>query len=632
MLIKKLLLIAILLLPTSLWAANPVVLFSDLQDAPTTGWEQSATKGAAVTIWCRNVGTTRGTSYVTVGGVNLTNAADYAEWGATTTPTVPLGMQRITFYLNSSMTTSGTYPNTTISVTTSEGTSPTIPFHTRALSTNKIYFIDIVNGDNTTNNGLYATDSGTNGPKKTPGWARGNLLAGDIAYVIDQGTAYSDTNSEDDDTGFYGYCSQGLLTMCQTGVGTINYHQGTEGNSIGFIAYPGHSPRMEPLDETNTGAIAWVRTVSAVLNYWTFAKFTVNGLRSVDTKEIDLHDKTGGMNNIRFIGSSWTTPAVTVYDFGDCLDLNGGLEGVNNLYILGNYFHNLASDGDHVPYDGEPPFKSYAIYYNGYGAFVDTEIGWNEVDWVPTGRAFQIYMHEPEDYVENLKIHDNYIHGTLRQGIALGGEGSPTGYRAMRGIYIYNNIVTIDYTENALQLGTNTGGYYGSYYVYNNVFQVTAPDYPPMFIQDTTEQLTIKNNIIIANGHSTWDYYTGNLGPNSEPPLANIDASNNIYYGAGAGNAPTWDESTLTNNDPLFVDSTPDSYTDYMLQSDSPAKGAGVTNTYATRDFVGLSRGTTFDIGAYEYAEGGDPPTVSGVMIRTGSLSIGAGSTPITVQ
>ena len=62
-------------------AASPVIYFSDLTDGPTSGWEGSSTKGAAVTIWGLNFGTLRGTSYITCGGINLMNNGDYAEWG-----------------------------------------------------------------------------------------------------------------------------------------------------------------------------------------------------------------------------------------------------------------------------------------------------------------------------------------------------------------------------------------------------------------------------------------------------------------------------------------------------------------------------------------------------------------------
>src|SRR3989339_1239221 len=115
-------------------SGEPVVLFSDLSDGTVSGWEGSATKGAAVSIWGRNFGAERGSSYVTVGGVNLTSDSDYAEWCIVNTTgnydtgyNSAQGFERITFWLNSSMALG----ITSISVTTPDGTSETIPFYTR---------------------------------------------------------------------------------------------------------------------------------------------------------------------------------------------------------------------------------------------------------------------------------------------------------------------------------------------------------------------------------------------------------------------------------------------------------------------------------------------------------------------
>lgn len=119
--------------------AGPVLFFSDLTDGPTSGWEGSATKGAAVSIWGNNFGTTRGTSYITVCGQQLTSASDYAEWAVVNTlspgqdPNDDLayqsarGLERITFWLNSNMQTG---PGT-ITVTTADGASQSIPFYCR---------------------------------------------------------------------------------------------------------------------------------------------------------------------------------------------------------------------------------------------------------------------------------------------------------------------------------------------------------------------------------------------------------------------------------------------------------------------------------------------------------------------
>lgn len=581
-------------------STSPVILFSDITDGPTSGWEGSGTKGAAVSIWGNNLGTERGSSYITVGGVNLVSDSDYAEWGVTTTPTVPVGMQRITFYLKSTMTVGGAYPNSTISVTTSEGTSATIPFHTRELGTNKIYFIDIVNGDDSLNDGFYFADNGTNGPKKTTGWARENLSAGDIAYVIDSGVAYSNANSHDNDTDFYIYCSGGLLSFCDStgGSGTSNHANGIEGKSIGLIAYPGQSPQMTPLD-TSGGAFSFVRTVWEELEGWTFAKFSVNGLRPVDNKEDVAPPYSGHMAHIRFIGNDWTTPAVTDYLYGDGMDFIGG-NGSSHIYILGNYFHDIGTDTHHGP-PATTDFRSYAIYFNGYGTTDYVYLGHNEVDYTAYGRGVQFFGHHEADWIDHLYVFNNWIHDTTMQGIVFSGEGGETDYAFCKNVYVYNNIISTAGTNNQAQFAGQYGnGKYGGYfYVINNIFDGSRlTDYPNILVGEEIDYMEFRNNILIGVPNS-YGYYT--YFPGSAPNTSKIDADHNLYYGGGSGKVPVWDDSTLGNNDPLFIDSTPINYDDYLIQASSPAINQGSAVALASKDFFGIPRGAIYDIGVYEY-------------------------------
>ncbi|NOY73965.1 MAG: hypothetical protein GXP14_16615 [Gammaproteobacteria bacterium] len=117
-------------------AADPVIFFSDLISAPKTGWNSTEpNQGAIVTIWGRNFGNTRASSYITVNGINLSTDSDYKDdWAKTNNP-VPF-LQTITFQLNSSMADG----NGTISVTVNEKTSNTIPFRVNTIGS--IYFIN----------------------------------------------------------------------------------------------------------------------------------------------------------------------------------------------------------------------------------------------------------------------------------------------------------------------------------------------------------------------------------------------------------------------------------------------------------------------------------------------------------
>jgi len=127
----------------ALASSPPVIFFSDLISAPKSGWSSlEPDKGAIVTIWGRNFGTVRGSSYVTVNGEKLTNDLDYKDSWAKINNPVPF-LQTITFQLNSSMVNG----DGTISVTVGSETSNSIPFRINTIGS--IYFVDVNASDGT---------------------------------------------------------------------------------------------------------------------------------------------------------------------------------------------------------------------------------------------------------------------------------------------------------------------------------------------------------------------------------------------------------------------------------------------------------------------------------------------------
>jgi hypothetical protein len=171
-------LISILIPPSVFAQSSPVLFFSDLDWGPKTGWEGSSTRGAAVSIWGLNFGSSRGSSFVTINGAPLTSDSDYAEWGTSGLENgVARGIQRITFWLNSNCQDGAG----TISVTVNGETSNALPFTVVA---GAIYFISPT-GSNS-NNGRYSTSQGgSNGPWK------------DI-YMFNPGTESPSTNPSGD--------------------------------------------------------------------------------------------------------------------------------------------------------------------------------------------------------------------------------------------------------------------------------------------------------------------------------------------------------------------------------------------------------------------------------------------------
>ena len=575
--------ILFLVLTPTASAATPQLLFSDMTDAPVTGWEGSTTKGAAVSIYARNIGSSRGSSYVTVGGVNLTNNSDYAEWGATTNPIVPLGMQRITFFLNSSMATGGAYPNTTISITTADGTSETIPFHVRELGSNHIYILN---------------------QQTSPAWIRGNLVAGDVAYL--RAGTY---NTEDDDSAEHSWARGGIFDFCYGS--PKNFHDGIEGKSITVTAYPEELVKFEAIDADNYPR-SFARFINVHIARWTFSKFQINALQPVDFNENVSPPYDGKQEYLRFVNLDITTPWIDntdmdYYAFGDGMDFNFG-DNSHHMYILGSYIHDVAADyrgqAQADPVDG---FRCYFIYANGYGTMDNFEIGWNEFGWNSSSRGLQFYGHRDGDKLNNLHLHDNWVHDTTRQGVVFGGEGGDQNYSFIDTVYIYNNIINNSGDNDpVLQMGGSYGNgkFGGNYHVYNNIFDGSNNDaYPTLHIGYDLDHLYLQNNIIIGvpNTHNYINYF-----PSDDPiPTNHVTADHNLYYGAGANKKPDWDNSSLDNVNPLFITSPQTNYPDFQLQSTSPAINSGTNIATVVKDFLNISRpqGAAYDIGAYEYTD-----------------------------
>lgn len=676
-------------------ADAPILLFSDLTDGAISGGHWGGAqegKGAAVSIWGRNFGSTRGSGYVSVGGVNLTNNSDYAEWGATTNPQTANGQQRITFWLNSNMQTGAG----TIKITTANGESNTIPFYCR--NAGNIYFVSTSGNDS--NNGLYpASQGGLNGPKQTGGWVRRNLHAGDTVYFR-TGTY----TQEDPETFFPG----SIFTFI-----VDNHNNGVENNSIGVTSYPGELVQLgvaknlshafaakqtltngfvtienqpavpmkislavvdpneasyvyylirgsivisglvggtqatETLpingggsyetanvfssitsietkdlvykdssgnigsnldgDETisagykgTTHVFRKTGTTGSLLNYWTFSKFKMEAWSTVwDEGQASGEGSTG----VRIIGNDGSTSMTNAFGEGVIYAMAGGGQGMENRRIYGNYLHDPQSD-----YRGELTNRRiYCIYIGGYGSLDNIDIGWNEMGWDSSGRGFQIYGHTCADTLDNLYLHDNYIHHSSRQNAIIGsGEGCGTNYNFVKNAYIYNNIFAYPGAEDVtLQLGGGygSGRYGGNYYVYNNVFFLKNA-YPVLAVGHDLNSFRLVNNIISGVSNS-WNYYS--YFPDSSAPTDSI-GNNNLYYGAGAGHIPSWDSSTLDNTNPQFANSNPQTFSDFKLLQSSAAINAGSSNvsSIVSKDFMGISRpqGTGYDIGAYEYDEG----------------------------
>jgi hypothetical protein len=473
------------------------------------------------------------------------------------------------------MLTAGSYPNSNIVVTTQDGASESIPFHCRALGTNKIYFFSASGSDS--NSGLTTTS-----PKRTPGWFRDNAQAGDTAYFRSVGGTYGNDITDSDG----GYSDAHMIFYHSPGY----FNNGIEGKSITVTSYPGEMAYWLAADKVNHKYV--IKTMfGAYIQYWTFSKLMMKAPGACISSSMD-----GSYLQTRLVGNDFSTSYSTIselYGEGTAINVNGGAASTSYFYALGNYFHDITSD-----YRGQiNDHRAYAIYFGGYGSIDHIYFGYNEIGWNSNGRAFQIYGHTPSDSLSNAYIYNNWFHDVSRQGVILGnGDASPN---FIRSLWFYNNVVSNPGSQDVTVLvgGGATDQTLATVHLYNNIFYQNN-NYPVLNIYSSPTTY-IRNNIIYGNTSPYYTYY-------SSTSCTRCTGDHNIYYGGSS--KPSWDTSTLDNVNPQFISSNPTTYADFFPQSTSPAIDAGTSGVQAvvSRDFLGLPRpqGTSYDIGAYEYSSG----------------------------
>ena len=180
---------------------------------------------------------------------------------------------------------------------------------------------------------------------------------------------------------------------------------------------------------------------------------------------------------------------------------------------------------------------------------------------------------------------------------------------------------------------TNPSTVTGTNYLYNNTIESTGYVGVGAFIG--LSGYTISNNIIYGSNLTLlqWIFYIEGSGSNLSidynlyyPASNDIRSANQWGYDSANKTWAQWqaagfDTHSPSPSDPKFI-----SASNYMLQSDSPAKDAGI-DWGQTGDFLGVARqGAAWDIGAYEYFTGGAIFLSGG----TGTITLG-GSGSITI-
>jgi len=556
------------------FGADPLLFFSDLREGPKIGWEGSNTRGAAVTIWGKNFGSSRGHSYVTVNGAKLDKNSDYAEWG---TVAKARELQRITFWLNNNCTDGAGE----ITVTVNGITSNTLPF---TIKDAEIYFISVNEGSNSYN-GKYASYQGDdNGP-----WR-------DIKMFDPANNPSSENKS------YIVYVREGVYTA-QDQHSCFCYlygPSGTANTTKAIIAYPQETPTLNLADASRGGFRNAKGSEGGPTNYYTISKLKfING-----TSAIDLW---GEYN--KFIGNHFANNNLKIWS---------GLIMLNNAqhtYIYGNYFYHDGYDSyKHVIY--VKTHRNPSSLGNGQSEY--NYIGWNEFDsWTAAlnpndqpsrgGAIFvstESYANKDGKQTNHIFIFNNFFHGGDSEAIF-------TGDGCGNEIYIYNNIFANinSGSESGITLG---GAVHSTVYLYNNIFyKIGKASKALVYIRGTDTETYFKNNIFYTLEGQDFiklETYNG----------ATYNSENDCYYSPdGTASIPSGRGITISkpiNEKPLFVDL---SKLNFYPKENSPVndKGTQAVKDIVTYDYNGYKRplATNFDIGVYEYC---DEQTNTGIKIQ----------------
>lgn len=403
-------------------------------------------------------------------------------------------------------------------------------------------------------------------PWKTIQKASNTVLPGDIVYI--RGGTYNEK-----------------VTITRSG---------TSGNYITFANYPTEIAVVDAnglVGNFDAGILlnsaSWIKIIGLnVINsaWWGIGLVDYNGTYSnviIQNNTISNIERSGFLaqngSYITFDGNT-VTQTQTAGNLGGQQNENVTLESITNFEIMNNHIYNTAN------------FESI----DAKGACQFGLIHNNDIS--PTASA-GIYVDSRTGVTSNIDIYNNIIRGgtiSFVRGIALAVEvigGTLTNCK------VYNNIV-YDCGASGIVPGA--------------AYSVGAVD-----------NIQVVNNTVYNNG--LVDNWGGGILV-EYPSATNIVLRNNICYQNGARgdiitNANTIQDHNLTAN-PLFVNPLTN---DFHLQAGSTAINTGSSTQFVPSfDYDGIVRpqGIGYDIGAYEYIDGGQ---ITDTLIRDALIYFGVG-------
>ncbi len=568
----------------------PVLFYSDLVSAPNTGGENN--NGAYVTVYGNYLGTSQGSSSISVGGGAMVNCK---TWGAQY-----LWYQKVTCQLGPNAVTGS------IAVTVGGQPSNALPF---TVAAGNIYFVAPTGSDK--NAGSFSA------PWQTLLKARDTMKPGDVAYAMNGVTQSTDDGS--------GWDAAFLLS----GGGQGNWCSAT-GSPRALVAYPGAAVTIG----NATGGLPdfGLRTSDCQGN-WVFSGISFRGQNPA---------LTGSGSNYRFIASDITCPNTLGTGGSACFETSQS----STIYFYGNHVYNAGAANASALFQG--------VYFSTDTNEVD--MGWNQVEYVHGCRGVQVHSsplgsggaNDPTGHDQyNISIHDNTIHDTQCDGLIVDTVNPAAGPVSIYNNVIYNAGIGPNNPENTgawncinIPGGTENGpAGSGTVEIFNNTLYACGTYDNPPYENDNNAiaengdeakgapsiYLHVRNNLMDSVTTSLypagvpyvviWDELTGEPCTNSQV-CPWLYGTNNLMYGAGNPLENLTEILASISSDPLFVST---SAPDLHLTAGSPAIQAGsaigpmgvygVNNT--GRDHDGLQRNSTPSIGAYELSGSPANPSVT---------------------
>ena len=605
-------------------AAAPACLYQDVLSGPASGGEGG--NGIYLTIFGKNFGLTQGTSTVTVNG---TDVAQYLVWGSNNDVTG--NHDQISVQVASGTTGTGN-----IVVTTPGGSCSNLTFTVRS---GDIWFIG--SGIDNDNAGRVKSDCA-----KLKHGTAGNGQGGSGTYTDPWTLTNVPSVQIQGGSGNYGP-APGARTPF------MYYNCLATGDTLVFLngaSYPYAD------DSGLYSALALDRGLGSSSSFFTFmarpgATVQLGGTGYVDFGIRDYNDThvvvsglsltgsgpTGGVGGLGFGYSSSTTgpfsrlvgnvikcPTCS----GSAAALEAGVEAnvTAGIEVLGNYVTDASCS---VP-GGVSNKQYHSMYFGGNGI----EVGWNKIAGVCTYNGIQInYGADNSIGFGDISIHDNDIEDANGNGINMASIDPTQGP-----VNVYNNVIHHVGIQPASDnngshscisfLGEAPSAGPGTVNVYNNTMYDCSSYLNTIASNDscaiaygflaasTQEGLTVNlvNNIVAAPAYTSTGEENPYLCTGGGSSQATLTGSHNLFYSAATPGS-TSPASSLTSlavlTNPQFTSATtPGSWTNLEIQSNSPAIAAGIASLYPALDFAGATRPGSPAIGALE--NGG---TSSGVQV-----------------